>query len=344
MITVLSGGASSPSVGAQNFVSGFGSAGAVAFPVTARGWIKTNQINTISKTGPGPKLMVQGISAIPVGHLAMADSLGDFVDGGVPGGGGGSGTVTSVDLTMPAEFSVSGNPITTSGTLAVTKATQSANLVFAGPTTGSAAAPTFRGVVAADLPLGSSSAFGAVKVDNVSITASSGVISGVWAKLGEQILGSAAATVTFSSIPGTYRALKLFLRTRSSNANVSIYMQFNGDTAANYSRSFVVGTSGPTNSSGFAQSSGFVIAQTALSTAPANCSSSSEVTINDYARTAWQKSAFGLTERRDSTSAYFIEQWGMSWRNTAAITSITFGIASGGNFTTDSVFSLYGIT
>ena len=35
------------------------------------------------------------------------------------GGGGGSGTVTSVDLTMPSAFTVTGNPITTSGTLAV---------------------------------------------------------------------------------------------------------------------------------------------------------------------------------------------------------------------------------
>lgn len=62
-----------------------------------------------------------------------------------------AGTVSSVALTVPAEFSVSGSPITSSGTLAVTKATQSANLVFAGPTTGSAAAPTFRAVVAADI-------------------------------------------------------------------------------------------------------------------------------------------------------------------------------------------------
>ena len=35
-------------------------------------------------------------------------------------GGGGSGTVTSVDMTVPSFLSVSGNPITTSGTLAVT--------------------------------------------------------------------------------------------------------------------------------------------------------------------------------------------------------------------------------
>ena len=41
---------------------------------------------------------------------------------GCGGGGGGSGTVTSVDLSMPSAFSVSGNPITTAGTLAVTGA------------------------------------------------------------------------------------------------------------------------------------------------------------------------------------------------------------------------------
>src|SRR5271167_361026 len=63
----------------------------------------------------------------------------------------GSGTVTSVGLTAPAEFTVGGSPITGAGTLAITKATQSANTVWAGPTTGSAAQPTFRALVAADI-------------------------------------------------------------------------------------------------------------------------------------------------------------------------------------------------
>jgi hypothetical protein len=55
-------------------------------------------------------------------------------------------------MTVPTEFSVSGNPVTAAGTLAVTKATQTANLVWAGPTTGSPAQPTFRSLVAADIP------------------------------------------------------------------------------------------------------------------------------------------------------------------------------------------------
>lgn len=68
------------------------------------------------------------------------------------GGGGGSG-VTSVDATVPSSLlAVSGGPITTTGTLAVTLPTRAANLVFAGPTTGAAAAPTFRALVADDVP------------------------------------------------------------------------------------------------------------------------------------------------------------------------------------------------
>lgn len=79
--------------------------------------------------------------------------------------GEGPGTVTSVGLTMPAEFSVANSPITGAGTLAVTKATQTANKIFGGPTTGSAAAPAFRSLVAADLPAATSMAQGAVKPD-----------------------------------------------------------------------------------------------------------------------------------------------------------------------------------
>ncbi len=69
------------------------------------------------------------------------------------GSGGGSGTVTSVALALPAAvFAISGSPVTASGTLTGSFQTQTANLVFAGPTTGTAAAPTFRALVAADIP------------------------------------------------------------------------------------------------------------------------------------------------------------------------------------------------
>lgn len=65
---------------------------------------------------------------------------------------GNTGTVTSVALSLPAIFSVTGSPVTGSGTLAATLATQTANFVWAGPTSGAAAAPTFRALVSADIP------------------------------------------------------------------------------------------------------------------------------------------------------------------------------------------------
>lgn len=70
---------------------------------------------------------------------------------GACGTGGGSGTVTSVGLSMPGEFGVTGSPVTTAGTLTATWNSQSANLVFAGPTGGSAT-PAFRLLAAGDIP------------------------------------------------------------------------------------------------------------------------------------------------------------------------------------------------
>lgn len=67
-------------------------------------------------------------------------------------GSAAAGFVTSVALSLPVEFTVSGSPVTGSGTLTGTKATQSANRVWAGPTSGSAAQPAFRALVGADLP------------------------------------------------------------------------------------------------------------------------------------------------------------------------------------------------
>jgi hypothetical protein len=62
-----------------------------------------------------------------------------------------TGVVTSVGLSLPNIFTVSNSPVIATGTLTATLATQAANRVFAGPATGSAA-PTFRALVAGDIP------------------------------------------------------------------------------------------------------------------------------------------------------------------------------------------------
>lgn len=64
----------------------------------------------------------------------------------------GAGTVTSVGLALPAEFTISNSPVTGSGTLTAAWANATANYVFAGPTTGSPGTPSFRALVAADVP------------------------------------------------------------------------------------------------------------------------------------------------------------------------------------------------
>lgn len=104
---------------------------------------------------------------------------GDATWYGVPTASSGSGTVTSVGVAVPSRQSVSGSPVTGSGTITISDNNQSANEVFAGPASGSAAAPGFRALQAADLPVATDSAFGAVKPDGDTITISDGVISAV---------------------------------------------------------------------------------------------------------------------------------------------------------------------
>jgi len=86
----------------------------------------------------------------------------------------GAGTVTSVGLALPAIFSVTGSPVTGSGTLTGSLASQSANLVWAGPSTGAAASPTFRSLVYNDFP---TSAAAAGTYPKVTINAQ-GIVTG----------------------------------------------------------------------------------------------------------------------------------------------------------------------
>jgi hypothetical protein len=76
-------------------------------------------------------------------------AITDIDNNPISGGG-----VSSVAMSAaPASvFGVSGSPITGSGTLALTMDNQNANIVLAGPTTGGAAEPSFRSLVAADIP------------------------------------------------------------------------------------------------------------------------------------------------------------------------------------------------
>lgn len=94
----------------------------------------TNFRATLASLGPGIGLATAGTKvasgsggtvasvtgAFTPGHVAtFADSSGTIQDGGAPSG---SGTVTSVGLSMPSGLSVASSPVTGSGTIAVTTA------------------------------------------------------------------------------------------------------------------------------------------------------------------------------------------------------------------------------
>jgi hypothetical protein len=67
----------------------------------------------------------------------------------------GSGvTTSSVGLSLPTDLSASSPTIPTSGTLTITRNSQSAHAFLAGPTSGSAAPPMYRSLVTTDLPVG----------------------------------------------------------------------------------------------------------------------------------------------------------------------------------------------
>jgi len=107
-----------------------------------------------------PHLQVSGIAGST--QCLHADSAG-VVTGTSSDCGTGAGSVTSVGLALPAIFAVSGSPVTSAGTLTGTLATESANTVFAGPSSGAAATPTFRSLAGADLPAPGASSLGGIE-------------------------------------------------------------------------------------------------------------------------------------------------------------------------------------
>lgn len=115
----------------------------------------------------------------------------------------GSGTVTSVSLNLPSQFTVTIPNVTTTGTLTAAWNTQTANYVLAGPATGSAAAPTFRALVAADIP-------------SLSYQAPIGTISGLAKGNGANTLTAAVAGVDYQTAQSVTGIVKSSGTTRSA--------------------------------------------------------------------------------------------------------------------------------
>jgi len=102
-------------------------------------------------TSTPPSNFIQLYSKLQGGTAQLYAKNSTGVESIIGGGGGGGGGVSSVGLSMPTMFSVTNSPVTGAGTLTATWNSQAANSVLAGPASG-IGAPTFRGLVPADLP------------------------------------------------------------------------------------------------------------------------------------------------------------------------------------------------
>jgi hypothetical protein len=153
-----------------------------------------------------------------------------------------------------------------------------------------------------------------------------------------------AGTITFSSIPSTYKHLQIRALVKdtytASDGAQDAWIQFNGDTASNYSYHRIRGNGTAASSSGVGTNTvmGENICLTYGTTTNYGVS---VVDILDYANTSKYKTVRSLNGG-DLNGSGFIKLASGCWRSTSAITSITFGgyITA---FTTGTQFALYGI-
>ena len=146
-------------------------------------------------------------------------------------------------------------------------------------------------------------------------------------------LGAATSSVTFSSIPQTYTDLVCVINGKTT-ADANITVQFNSDTATNYSGTFLYGNGSTATSA--RQSSVASIGAGGISSASQE-QGTNIIQIMNYANTTTNKTLLA----RANNSAFVQLRVGL-YRSTSAITSCTLN-ADGTTFMTGTTFNLYGI-
>jgi hypothetical protein len=151
-----------------------------------------------------------------------------------------------------------------------------------------------------------------------------------------QTLGSAAASVTFSSISGAYTDIILVCNAVTSVTTGQIAIRLNSDTGTNYSRTILWGNGSTTGSyRNSNENYAFTGFYTNLWTNPTTVI----FNINNYSNATTNKTILGRSSNTAEASMANVNLW----RSTAAITSIELTISGGSSYSTGSTFTLYGI-
>lgn len=151
-------------------------------------------------------------------------------------------------------------------------------------------------------------------------------------------------SVTFSSIPQTYKHLQIraIVRTSRNDATTDVLtFTFNGDGANNYATHGLVGNGSSASAHGYTPyATPIYLDGIPSSTAAANTFGAVSIDILDYTNTNKYKTvkALGGADYNGSGQVRLVSG---VWLNTAAVTSITFG--SVGSYLANSSFALYGI-
>ena len=159
---------------------------------------------------------------------------------------------------------------------------------------------------------------------------------------------STQATISFTSIPATYKHLQLRILSRNDDAAGGINfmrLKLNSDaTSGNYRGHYLYGSGGSVSSAAVAgATSGLPIGEVAGNTNTANCFAATVLDILDYANTTNNKTTRGLTGADFNTTSGGILLVSGLYMSTSAISRIDIVSSVGTGFITNSSFALYGI-
>lgn len=151
-------------------------------------------------------------------------------------------------------------------------------------------------------------------------------------------LGSATNTITFSTIPATYTDLRLIFIGKQDVSGSDLLLRYNGDTGSNYSMTWIEGN-GSTASSSRTTSATRIQVGAAFGLQSGN-SCFCSIDIFSYAGSTYKTCLASYNLDNNGTGATS-RNVGL-WRNTNAITSVTFTVLSD-NFAIGTTATLYGI-